>query len=122
MIRRTRFMTGLFSLLLATFGSQALADKGGMPNAKSLADFDSWTVACGPPLTTIVSSDKEISNVVLLFSDGTFQKFDDLSGLEFSFDDPNLVVETIYVKAGSLKQRVDGLPGVVGREFDCTSP
>ena len=92
------------------------------PNGNALAQIFSaeFTVGCD---TFVVSSSKDLSNVVLLFADGRYQKFDGLNQPEGSFsgtgDNLGQPITTAYVKSGRFKQKVVGIEGKVGAQFDC---
>jgi hypothetical protein len=59
----------------------------------------------------VVTSTKEISNIVVVFEGGTTQKFDDLSELEerFTADELDGVPVEVYVKSGSNSDDSDDL-------------
>ena len=79
------------------------------------------------------SSDKDLSNVVLLFGDGTWEKFDDLDVPAGDFagtgDNLDKVIDSAYIKSGSFKQSVDFTDSdsgkmkmiKVGETFTCSS-
>ena len=121
-----RFSAGLCALLFA-YGSMstAFADKKGMPNENSLTDTTGWIVDCGITAFSVTSDTKELSNALLVFDDGTWEKFEIEDGnLIFTYDygaEPRRVV-TAYVKAGSFKTAKNPLYGdkKLGYEFDCS--
>lgn len=54
-------------------------------------------------MTTTVKSSKDLSNVVLLYSDGTVQKYDDLKGHEATFiglGDDDKILSGVWIKSG----------------------
>lgn len=108
-------------LATALFATLALAPAGQAANDMSVAEIDA--VFVGADCSGVeVESTKDLSNVLLLFADGSFEKFEDLSGLTGTFagtgDNAGKTIVTVLVKSGSYKQgRVDGLPGMVGKEF-----
>ena len=61
----------------------------------------------------VVTSTKEISNIVVVFEDGTTQKFDDLSELEerFTAEELNGVPVDVFVKSGNNSDDSDDLNG-----------
>ena len=110
----------VLTALLAFVGVQsALA-----ANPNSIADIVVEFEACG---SATITSDKGISNVVVELVGGGFQKFE----APEHFNEEQLmltlamvpgfegVIETLYVKSGSFKQKVVELPGMVGNEFPC---
>ena len=120
-----RFITGLCALLFACASmSTAFADKKGVPNDNSVADIGGWTVVCEPHFS-VKSDTKELSNILLVFNDGTWEKFEIEDGiLEFEYayetaTSPTVV--TAFVKAGSYKTAKDPLYGnkKLGFEFNC---
>lgn len=109
------------ALLSTTVGNMAIADRGGNPDRNSLAIFQhSFSADCA---TFTVSSSKDLSNVVLLFTDGTWQKFDGLTMSAGTFngtgDNDGKAILTAYVKSGSFRQRNEVIDGQVGAEFTC---
>ena len=78
---------------------------------------DEWTCT-----SVSVSSTKDLSNVVLVFTDGTTQRFEDLTGQSGTFagtgEFEGKTIETVYVKSGNNKSG-DG-PGY-GEEFTNTA-
>jgi hypothetical protein len=118
---RRKTIVALTALLVSAGVQPALA-----ASEKSLAvigvDFPDCTAAT-------VTSSKAISNVVIALEGGGFQKFE--AGVDFNeemtvltlsmstgFDD---TIETLYVKSGSNKTKVMGLPGKVGDAFPCSA-
>lgn len=121
-----RFSAGLCALLLAYASmSTAFADKKGAPNANSLTDTSNWIADCGVEAFTVTSDTKELSNVLLVFGDGTWEKFEIEDGnLSFTYtygDTETRRVATAYVKAGSFKTEKNPLYGgkKLGYQFDC---
>ena len=106
-----RFITGLCALLFACASmSSAFADKKGMPNKNSRTDIDGWTVECEDTYFRVESDTKELSNILLVFingTDGTWEKFEIEDGiLEFKYTyglTESRRVDTAFVKAGSYK-------------------
>ena len=114
----------VLTALLAFVGVQsALA-----ANPNSIADpdviFDSEMCR-----RATITSDKGISNVVVVLTNGTFEKFE----APEDFDEEMLVltlevasdvddIERLFVKSGSFKRKVEGFPGMVGDEFLCPPP
>jgi hypothetical protein len=107
--------------------STAFADKKGIPNDNSVADTGGWIVVCQPNFS-VKSDTKELSNILLVFNDGTWEKFEIEDGiLEFEYvyetaTSPTVV--TAFVKAGSYKTAKDPLYGnkKLGFEFNCDDP
>lgn len=102
----------LLGMLLATVSAHtALADHkpthASNPNSNSLALMivATFNVDC---TSVTASSEKDLSNVVLLFADSTWEKFDDLDVPEGDFagtgDNIGKVIESAYIKSGSFKQ------------------
>ena len=120
-----RFITGLCALLFAYASmSTAFADKKGIPNDNSVADISGWTVVC-EPYFRVTSDTKELSNILLVFNDGTWEKFEIEDGnlkFEYSYDlTESRRVDTAFVKAGSYKTAKDPMYGnkKLGFEFNC---
>ena len=114
----------LLPLSLVLAGAQvALA----APSNKSVADI---TVVFNDTCTEAeITSSKDLSNIVIDFvGDDNFQKLE--AGEDFDEEEEGVTeltleadgetFEIIYVKSGSSKQKVPGLPGYVGDEFVCT--
>ncbi|MBT8109778.1 MAG: hypothetical protein KJO27_03550 [Gammaproteobacteria bacterium] len=99
----------VLGMLLATVSAHtAVADHkpGHAANPNSLAVI---TATFNGGCTSVTaSSEKDLSNVVLLFADGTWEKFDDLDVPEGDFagtgDNIGKVIESAYIKSGSFKQ------------------
>ena len=99
----------ILGILLATVSAHtAIADHkpGHAANPNSLAVImATFNVGC---TSVTASSEKDLSNVVLLFADGTWEKFDDLDVPEGDFagtgDNIGKVIESAYIKSGSFKQ------------------
>ncbi|MGB5332375.1 MAG: hypothetical protein WBM64_08250 [Woeseiaceae bacterium] len=105
--------------------STAFADKKGMPNPNSVADITNWEVDCGGPEFSVISDTKELSNILLVFNDGTWEKFEIEDGnltFTYTYEPPERRVVTAFVKAGSVKTEKDDRYGgkKLGFEFDCT--
>lgn len=76
-----------------------------------------------------VESEKALSNIVILYDDQTWEKFefDDADDQEDAAEQYTEQYETtdgttmvkVFVKSGPGKRKVDGLPGYVGVEFSC---
>lgn len=83
-------------------------------DAEVVVDFECVSVE--------VSSSKDLSNVVLVFADGTTERFEGLSGSEGSFagtgENDGKVIETIYVKSGN---NASGEGPGYGEGFDNTA-
>ena len=72
-----RFVTGLCALSFAFASmSTAIADKKGIPNENSVADITNWIAECGDLAFSVTSDTKELSNILLVFNDGTWEKFE----------------------------------------------
>ena len=124
-----RFITGLCALLFAYASmSSAFADKNGIPNKNSVADISGWIAECGDLKFSVESDTKELSNILLVFNDGTWEKFEIEDGnlkFEYSYDlTESRRVGTAFVKAGSYKTAKDPLYGnkKLGFEFNCDDP
>lgn len=120
-----RFITGLCALSFACASmSTAFADKKGIPNDNSVADIGGWTVVCEPHFS-VESDTKELSNILLVFNDGTWEKFEIEDGnLKFEYTHDltgTRRVDKAFVKAGSYKTAKDPLYGnkKLGFEFNC---
>lgn len=108
-----KMMPVLLGMLLATVSAHtAIADHkpGHAPNPKSRAMMIEATF--NDECTSVTaSSEKDLSNVVLLFTDGTWEKFDDLDVPEGEFagtgDNIGKTIESAYIKSGSFFQPVD---------------
>ena len=113
-----RNIIALLTLLLAFTGIQtALA-----ANEKSKATINpGFDVTCEG---ATVTSTKDISNIVIVFVGGEFEKFEDFpegtTMLTLDVVD-DMIIETVYVKSGSEKfGKMLGLPGMLGEKHDCT--
>jgi hypothetical protein len=116
---RRKTIVALTALLVSAGVQPALA-----ASEKSVAvigvDFTGCTDAT-------VTSSKAISNVVIALEGGGFQKFEagvdfneEMTELTFSMDVGSTdIIETMYVKSGSYKQKVVDLPGKVGNAYPC---
>jgi hypothetical protein len=105
--------------------STAFADKKGIPNENSVADIANWNVDCGGPEFSVTSDTKELSNILLVFNDGTWEKFEIEDGnltFTYTYEPPERRVVTAFVKAGSYKSAKNELYGgqKLGFEFECT--
>lgn len=130
-----KMMPVLLGMLLATVSAHtAIADHkpNHAPNHNSVAEMIEATF--NDDCTSVsASSEKDLSNVVLLFSDGTWEKFDDLDVPAGDFagtgDNLDKVIDSAYIKSGSFKQPVDftdpdsGKMKIikVGETFTCSS-
>ena len=100
----------LLGMLLSTVGAHtAIADHkpNHVPNLNSVAKMIDG-VFNGDCTSVYASSEKDLSNVVLLFADGTWEKFDDLDVPERDFagtgDNIGKVIDSAYIKSGSFMQ------------------
>jgi len=128
-------MSILLGMLLATVSAHtAIADHkpGHAANPNSLAVIKAmFNDGC---TSVTASSEKDLSNVVLLFTDKTWEKFDDLDVPEGDFagtgDNIGKVIDSAYIKSGSHKQAApftDADSGKmkmikVGETFTCDGP
>lgn len=108
-----KMMPVLLGMLLATVSAHtAIADHkpNHSINPNSVAQMIEATFN-GDCTSVAASSDKDLSNVVLLFDDGTWEKFDDLDVPAGDFAGTGLnvgkVIDSAYIKSGSFKQPVD---------------
>lgn len=122
-----RFITGLCAVLFACASmSAAFADKKGVPNENSLADITNWIAECEDRYFSVTSDTKELSNILLVFNDGTWEKFEIEDGnLSFVYTyglTESRRVEKAFVKAGSYKSAKKEMYGgnKLGFEFECT--
>ena len=119
-----RFSAGLCALLFAYASmSTAFADKKGMPNENSLTVISGWTVVCEPDFS-VTSDTKELSNILLVFNDETWEKYEIEDGnltFTYTYEDPTRKVVTAFVKAGSEKTAKDDRYGgnKLGYEIMC---
>lgn len=109
-------------IVLAIAGAHtAIADHkpNHVTNPKSLAMMIVATFSADCTSVT-ASSEKDLSNVVLLFADGTWQKFDDLDVPEGDFagtgNNSGKAIDTAYIKSGSFKQPVGLFDADSGKE------
>lgn len=124
----------LLGMLLATVSAHnAIADHkpNHVTNTNSVAQMIDG-VFNGDCTSVHASSEKDLSNVVLLFVGGTWEKFDDLDVPEGDFagtgDNFGKAIESAYIKSGSFKQPApftDPDSGKVkmikvGKTFTCT--
>lgn len=120
-----RFSAGLCALLFAYASmSSAFADKKGVPNDSSVADVTGWTVVCGLDEFSVESNTKELSNILLVFNDETWEKYEIEDGnltFTYTYEDPTRKVVTAFVKAGSEKTAKDDRYGgnKLGYEIMC---
>ncbi len=121
-----RIITGLCAVLFTYASmSSALADKNGVPDKNSVADISGWIAECGDLEFSVESDTKELSNILLVFNDGTWEKFEIEDGnLKFEYSyalTESRRVDTAFVKAGSYKSEKDPLYGnkKLGFEFNC---
>jgi len=122
-----RFITGLCALLFAYASiSSAFADKKGFPNENSLTDTNSWIVECEDTYFSVTSDTKELSNILLVFDGGSWEKFEIEDGnLKFMYTYDLMEsrrVDTAFVKAGSYKTAKNPLYGnnKLGYVIECT--
>ncbi len=121
-----RFVALICAVLFACASmSSAFADKNGMPNKNSVADISGWITDCGDLKFSVESDTKELSNILLVFNDGTWQKFEIEDGtltFEYTYGPTeSRRVDTAFVKAGSYKTAKNSLYGnkKLGFEFNC---
>ncbi|MDH3303974.1 MAG: hypothetical protein OEM50_08630 [Gammaproteobacteria bacterium] len=130
-----KIMPVLLGMLLASVSAHtAIADHKPNhvtnPNSLAMTIDATFNAEC---TSVTASSDKDISNVVLLFTDGTWEKFDDLDVPEGDFagtaDNSGKTIESAYIKSGSFRQPVDFIDPDsgkvkminVGETFSCTA-
>jgi len=123
--RRMKPSAVLIGLLL-TLPLVSLADKKGKPNDNSVSMITAtFSDDC---ISVEAQSTKDLSNVVLLFTDGTWEKFDDLDGPTGIFagtldnDNVGKAIAIAFVKSGSFKMEHMDVPVKVGNEFSCDEP
>ena len=117
---RRRTTVVLTALLVSASVQSALA-----ASPKSIAEISVDFTEC---TDATVTSSKAISNVVIALAGGGFQKFEagedfneEMTELTLSLDAGSIeTIGTLYVKSGSKKSKVEGLPGKVGEGFPCT--
>jgi len=120
--RRMKPSAVLIGLLL-TLPLVSLADKKGKPNDNSVSMITA--TFSGGCISVEARSTKDLSNVVLLFADGTWEKFDDLDGPTGTFagtlDNGNFEkpIQIAFVKSGSFKMEHMDVPVKVGNDFPC---
>lgn len=106
------------AVLAPTSAHAANGQNGRAADGQTIADVDA-TFECE---IVTVTSDKDLSNVVLAFSDGTTQRFEGLSGTTATFagtgDNAGKTIGTAWVKSGA-NGSGDG-PGY-GERFDTTT-
>lgn len=127
-----KMMPVLLGMLLATVSAHtANADHKPNhvtnPNSLAMIIVATFNVDC---TSVTASSDKDLSNVVLLFVGGTWEKFDDLDVPEADFagsgDNIGKTIDSAYIKSGSFKQPValtdsDKMKMIkVGKTFTCS--
>ena len=109
------FHRNLIIICFAVIAIPSIASAGN-PGKQSAGGVDAKTESsskCKPDvsaefsldrLSVVVSSTKDLSNVVVLFEDGSTQKFDNLSGLEGSFEgtekNAGKLIDGIWIKSG----------------------
>lgn len=138
MIKRINVIGKSASIIVAMLlgivsANTAIADHkpNHVTNPKSLATIDAeFNESC---TSVTATSDKDLSNVVLLFNDGTWEKFDELDMPEGDFagtgDNTGKTISSAYIKSGSFKQPVDltdpesGKVKMikVGKTFECSA-
>lgn len=81
---------------------QTGADTGTEPRAEVDAGADAEIAVTARDCDSVdVTSTKDISNVVVVFSDGSEQRFDGINQTSWSFDGDGETVAALYVKSGN---------------------